>query len=270
MKRDEVQHLIDIAESIAGYSAQQEGAVLRDWASIIDEVRKLDPQHFPAASRAQFIRMQRDIVNDQHPNMMDPVKRGKITSTVAQLKDYLLENSVVGPVSELDMLQNLRPEAASVRSRDHAKMHGVLERAKMLARRCFGDGSHYITDIDAISWSPSIIMPNTDFVKPFENGRTRFLNLIDVMLEEQKLSELHKVGATGGPQPIVSSKVFIVHGHDTEMKASVARLLSKLDLEPIILHEQANQGRTLIEKFEKHADVGFAIVLVSPSGRSRN
>src|SRR5262249_17157379 len=32
----------------------------------------------------------------------------------------------------------------------------------------------------------------------------------------------------------------------------------------IVLHEQANQGRTVIEKFEKHADVDFAVVLLTP------
>jgi predicted nucleotide-binding protein len=70
-----------------------------------------------------------------------------------------------------------------------------------------------------------------------------------------------------------SNKVFIVHGHDGEMKASTARLVSKLGLEPIILHEQANRGRTIIEKFTDHADqAGFAIVLLAPDdeGRSRD
>ena len=32
----------------------------------------------------------------------------------------------------------------------------------------------------------------------------------------------------------------------------------------MILHEQPNQGRTIIEKFEAHADVDFAIVLLTP------
>ena len=61
-----------------------------------------------------------------------------------------------------------------------------------------------------------------------------------------------------------SANVFIVHGHDNEMKQAVARVLEKLELTPIILHEQANQGNTLIEKFESNADVGFAVVLISP------
>ena len=32
----------------------------------------------------------------------------------------------------------------------------------------------------------------------------------------------------------------------------------------MILHEQPNQGRTIIEKFEEHAQVGFAVVLLTP------
>jgi predicted nucleotide-binding protein len=61
-----------------------------------------------------------------------------------------------------------------------------------------------------------------------------------------------------------TKKVFIVHGHDEEMKQATARVLADLKLTPIILHEQPNQGRTIIEKFEKPADVGFAVVLLSP------
>lgn len=66
------------------------------------------------------------------------------------------------------------------------------------------------------------------------------------------------------PATAPSKKVFIVHGHAGEPREAVARFLEQLGLEPIILHEQANQGRTIIEKFEAHADVGFAIVLLTP------
>jgi predicted nucleotide-binding protein len=40
--------------------------------------------------------------------------------------------------------------------------------------------------------------------------------------------------------------------------------VERLGLEPIILHERPNQGKTLIGKFEAHADVGFAILLLTP------
>jgi predicted nucleotide-binding protein len=61
-----------------------------------------------------------------------------------------------------------------------------------------------------------------------------------------------------------SRNVFLVHGHNDGATASVARFLEKLSLHPIILHEQPNMGRTVIEKFEAHADVGFAVVLLTP------
>jgi predicted nucleotide-binding protein len=62
----------------------------------------------------------------------------------------------------------------------------------------------------------------------------------------------------------LTADIFVVHGHDEEMKQATARTLAKLSLKPIILHEQPNQGRTIIEKFEKNANVQFVIVLLSP------
>ncbi len=61
-----------------------------------------------------------------------------------------------------------------------------------------------------------------------------------------------------------SSSVFIVHGHDVSSKQTVARFVEKLGLNAIILHEQPERGRTIIEKLEHYSDVGFAIVLLSP------
>src|SRR5690606_27311117 len=34
-------------------------------------------------------------------------------------------------------------------------------------------------------------------------------------------------------------------------------------LEPVILHDEPNKGRTIIEKFVDYADVGFAVVLMT-------
>lgn len=59
-------------------------------------------------------------------------------------------------------------------------------------------------------------------------------------------------------------KIFVVHGHAEETKNAVATFLRSLGLEVIILHEQANQGQTIVEKFEKHSNVGFAVVLLTP------
>ena len=60
------------------------------------------------------------------------------------------------------------------------------------------------------------------------------------------------------------TKVFIVHGHDDLLKNEVARFVEKLDLDAIILHEQASSGNTIIEKIEENSNVGFGIVLYTP------
>jgi predicted nucleotide-binding protein len=59
-------------------------------------------------------------------------------------------------------------------------------------------------------------------------------------------------------------RIFIVHGHDDKTKQTVARFLEHLNLTPIILHEQPNKGRTIIEKFEDYSNVGFAVVILTP------
>ncbi|MBD8826712.1 nucleotide-binding protein [Pseudomonas sp. CFBP 13602] len=65
-------------------------------------------------------------------------------------------------------------------------------------------------------------------------------------------------------QKVLSRKVFIVHGHDEGATQMIARFLERLDFQSIILHEQANRGRTVIEKVEAHGDVSFAVVLLTP------
>lgn len=64
--------------------------------------------------------------------------------------------------------------------------------------------------------------------------------------------------------------VFIVHGHNMAVQQSIARVIEKLGLNPIILHEQPNTGNTIIEKFEKHSDVGFAIILMTSDDKGKS
>lgn len=81
----------------------------------------------------------------------------------------------------------------------------------------------------------------------------------------QVLSSLAREAVEEAQIASPTRRVFVVHGHDGEAKESVARFLEKLELQPIILHEQPNQGRTIIEKFEVSSkDVAFAIVLLTP------
>jgi predicted nucleotide-binding protein len=66
-------------------------------------------------------------------------------------------------------------------------------------------------------------------------------------------------------EPMQKQKtVFIVHGKDETAKDKLARFLEKLELNPIILHEQANRGQSILEKLEHYSEVAFAIILLTP------
>jgi predicted nucleotide-binding protein len=58
--------------------------------------------------------------------------------------------------------------------------------------------------------------------------------------------------------------VFVVHGHDRSLKNDVERFLYSVGLTPIVLHRQPNAGNTIIEKFEEHAKVRYAFILLTP------
>ena len=66
----------------------------------------------------------------------------------------------------------------------------------------------------------------------------------------------------------VGTGIFLVHGHDEVLKLEVARLLENVTAEEVtILAEQANRGRTVVEKLEQYSRVKFAVVLLTPDDR---
>lgn len=88
-------------------------------------------------------------------------------------------------------------------------------------------------------------------------------------LEEEIAEQEHEASSAPATHTIapalLPSKVFVVHGHDEAVLHAAARFLEQLKLEAIILREQPDAGRTVIEKFEDCAsEVGFAIVLLTP------
>jgi predicted nucleotide-binding protein len=88
------------------------------------------------------------------------------------------------------------------------------------------------------------------------------------LMERLSLFSVHPdaVAPTVAPDSsVIGDDVFIVHGHDDQTKQIVARFVAQLvGREPVILHEQADRGRTIIEKFEDHAaSAACAIVLLT-------
>lgn len=63
-------------------------------------------------------------------------------------------------------------------------------------------------------------------------------------------------------QNVLTNKVFIVHGHDSNTRNEAELLMKQLGLDPVVLFKKVNEGDTIIEKLLRESkDAAFAIVL---------
>ena len=168
-------------------------------------------------------------------------------------------------MNNIDYIQSLLDELNGLPHRNEKKLKEFKSRGRIIIRRIFGDSSYYFRKFNTIRFVPELLIMARDEVynEWWAEGTKETLDLFEEMLQDLKTENLPNVGEEEAKQEF-SNNIFIVHGHDNEMKQTVARTLEKLDLEPIILHEQANEGRTIIEKFMDYSDVSFAVVLLSP------
>lgn len=101
-----------------------------------------------------------------------------------------------------------------------------------------------------------------------QEAKAIFKVYLDELEQEDFDRAAERIKAVGGEVVKINNwvekkydKVFIVHGHDNTLKQEVARIIEKQGLEAVILSEQANGGKTIIEKIEENSDVGAAICL---------
>lgn len=127
----------------------------------------------------------------------------------------------------------------------------------------------------SLRWSPGFYIGGQRTpLSDYQEGSARKIEAARALLGEairtieEDISEQAQRGNTADifpPDAFPSNDVFVVHGHDETAKEQLARFLEKLGLKAIILHEQPDQGRTIIEKFEDYAEqVGFAVILLTP------
>ncbi|SHE43618.1 Predicted nucleotide-binding protein containing TIR-like domain [Litoreibacter ascidiaceicola] len=83
-------------------------------------------------------------------------------------------------------------------------------------------------------------------------------------VEQNEIATKASAGSSVPPDSVVvKTKVFVVHGHDNAVLFRVKETLGSLGLRPVVLREQPNGGKTVIEKFEEYSDVGFAVILMT-------
>jgi predicted nucleotide-binding protein len=188
----------------------------------------------------------------------DQIERGitRIGERVAELQRFDLGKVPEGPSAELTALS--------------AAIRDTLD-------RCFGEGTLTFQRFESatiLNWSSGISFGDYPQRHHYQEGVQKHIEHAVALLQEAQRTlgedladvahmplRMSKPAAATKP----SNKVFVVHGHDDAAKEGLARFLEKIELEAVILHEQPDQGRTIIEKFEEYAgQVGFAVVLLTP------
>jgi predicted nucleotide-binding protein len=183
-----------------------------------------------------------------------------------------IERGITKLRRRIDEVNALDPNAVGF---DDARVDNVESNIRTTVSDIFGPGSPEFAEHGHLAiWHGGYNMmdPPSARQQKFARGIPQTVTKLEGLvsrLEELRddLPASEEPTARSAPTVADSRRVFIVHGREASAKEVVARFLAKLDLEPIILHEQANQGRTIIEKFEAHADVSFAIVLLTPDDK---
>ena len=120
-----------------------------------------------------------------------------------------------------------------------------LKNTRRFLCNCFGENSIELREFNKLHFDLALVnVENWERVEDMESDTTKDT---DSIKDEE------------------FNKVFIVHGHDTNLKLEVARLLENQGIEAIILHEQVNAGMTIMEKIESYGNtVNAAIILFTP------
>ena len=120
-----------------------------------------------------------------------------------------------------------------------------------------------MSDLPILVYSATTDRDVIDFIE--EDSHTRFQPKWSVPSLKEFIGTIH--GLLGLKNPKELPRPFIVHGHDDKTKLAVKNYLQNTLKfpEPIVLHEQAGFGRTIIEKFELYAgNSTLVFVILTP------
>lgn len=118
------------------------------------------------------------------------------------------------------------------------------------------DNSEYLKNKSSIIFN----LPSSIFIKQLFFDESFSKDITEEMLK--KYNSDFQTNKSIEKNIFLNKKIFIVHGRDNEFKLEVTRFIEKLNLIPVILHEQDNGGDTLIEKIERCSqEINFAVIL---------
>lgn len=123
-------------------------------------------------------------------------------------------------------------------------------------------GIEYAKDIN---YGKQIKLKNGAIVNVFNTGKysVQGKNAAEVKARIDTGEMVEKESAASLPEQ--SRKIFVVYGHDEELKLELETLLRRWGLEPLILDKLPSGGQTVIEKLEGHIHTAtYGIVLATP------
>jgi hypothetical protein len=168
-------------------------------------------------------------------------------------------------MNKLALIEELIVAINKLQYKDWNALDMLQKRAEMIFNN-ISPRSNYIKKMNDISFSPMIYIDDDESldIESWNSGKNSLLNLFSTIKEEIELFDTSAIKEEPIKQP-VSNNIFIVHGHDDAMKLDVAGFLKQLDLKPIILHEQPDRGRNVLDKLiEESSSACFAVILLSP------
>ena len=190
----------------------------------------------------------------------------KPTKAKAKAKAIERLQKVLSEVSELKSLKRHSPA--------FKKWH---RNAQVVITNTFGSDSSHLEDFNNIRYSLGIATnrtPDSEFQEAYVRGLESAAAILESMMDEineywEDEIEASQSSESYKNEQITMKEVFVVHGRDEGAREKVARFLERLELKPVVLHEKPNEGRTIIEKLEDFAHVGFALILLTPDDEGR-
>ena len=152
-------------------------------------------------------------------------------------------------------------------------------------QKVFGEDSHeavtfehigfsitYITyDFFRDGWKEHVLNEKYNFKKGLKTAIFYLKNFESEILHDVDIEERgYKDSNNASHKESHKNNIFIVHGHNGGVKDKVANFISKLGIEPIILNEQIDRGRTLLEKLEEYSDIKAAIIIFTNEDAGSN
>lgn len=153
---------------------------------------------------------------------------------------------------------------------DNAQFKGWRRDTRIAVEYVFGKDSKEVEEFESISFRSSVLSPEAmqaGYLRGLLSAEATLQSMIR-QVQTYWADEMPQVRKAQPNQRNANSReVFIVHGRDDGARETVSRFVEKIGLKPVVLAEKPSKGRTIIEKFEAHADVGYVIVLMTADDR---